>query len=228
MKKKSIVGLLSVLLVFGALVSPVSAAKPDEKPTKEEVTEKIKEIIKQDENVELIDPSELPEGVPMLNFDSVEDFEAYVNEHRKNNEGKDDDHEKYNPAMAVKEPGEHINNGGKPSDFTTQSSSIGSITWYDNNWWELTIMRMTFNYSYYQAGGYNYFNGASNINSWSQNISPVNWNQTNKSYMIMDGNRTLQLKIAGYHLFGAQIMGFPLGFRAGDSYTRYFYRSQID
>lgn len=224
MRRKSLVGVLSALLIFGAFLPQVSASGQGQ-VKKEEVTQKVKEIIKQDTNVEIIDPSELPEGIPMLNFDTVEDFEKYVKEHGSN---MDNNHEKFDPKMNEKDAGTHPENGGKPTDFSALSSSIGLIRWADWNWWETSMMVMTFNYSYYSAGGYNYFSGVSNIKSGSENISPVNWNQTNSSSMIMDGSRTLQLKISGYHLFGANIAGFPLGFRAYESYTKYFYRSQIN
>jgi hypothetical protein len=172
----------------------------------------------------MIDASELPDNATMLNFDTIEDFEKFVKEQKKY---QADNHDTYDPSRSGG-PAAGSANGGKPSDYMAAATGIGHIQWRDIVWWQPAgTMNITFNNSYYSSSGYNYFSGVSNINSDNSGISPTDWKKTNSTKNIIDANRTVEIQIAGYYLFGVAVGVFSAGFKDYESFTKYFYRSEI-
>lgn len=218
--KKGLFGFLSLLLVFGLFLPQVSASENNVEKEKV-VTQKVKDLTK-GTGIEVIDPSELPEGTEFVNFDTVEDFEKAVKEYKKFQNQVD----KFDPSARDGQANSE-QNGGKPTDIGINATATGSIKWNAYQWWNpMSPLNMTinFNYSYYYSSGYKWFTGVSNINSYSSPGFPTNWVQTNKTGSVIDGKRTLQITIKGYHLFGASIGGVPFGYKSPATYTKYYYR----
>ncbi|QWI17616.1 hypothetical protein EXW48_17305 [Bacillus wiedmannii] len=206
---------LSVALFFGFSFQQASA---EEKVDQKATLEKVKEITK-GTGVEVLDSSEVPKGTNFVNFNSVEEFEKAVKEGMFQKENK-------SPLLQneqiILDPIEEKNPTG---GFKPLASSVGSIGWADyDNWWSNIIsMRINFNYTYNLSNGQKRFTGVSNIKSFSSGISVTNWVQTNSTSSIIDGNRTIQISVNGYHLFGVSISGVPVGFKSYKNYTKWFY-----
>lgn len=215
--KKGLFGFLSMLLVFGLFLPQVSASENNVGKEKA-VLQKVKDLTK-GTGIEVIDPSELPEGTEFVEFDTVEDFAKAVKQAKKFQNQVD----KLNPKAGDLQSSTDVNS----TDIGIMASSVGSIRWSAYQWWNLAsplYMTINFNYSYSGSGSSKKFTGVSSIKSHSSPGFPTNWIQTNKAGTIIDGGRTIRLKVVGYHLFGASIGGLPIGYRSDATYVKYYYR----
>lgn len=213
MKKFSTL-LLSIALVFGLSLPQVSAA---EKVNEETFLKQVKEVTK-DTGLELVNPSEISEGAPYLEFKSIEQFEKAIKDNMRLKNDKN--------HLRQQERDIFESHPIDPNNVSTYTAGIGSITWDDHDlWWTSTAtMRINFNYDYYlTSSSQKRFTGASNINSFASRISSSGWIQTNSANNIIDGSRTIEISINGYHEFKVSISGNPVGFRYFKDYTKYFY-----
>ncbi|MDQ0178294.1 hypothetical protein [Bacillus chungangensis] len=85
MKKIFILLVLSVTFIFN-LFSPLALAANEEDVERDAILEQLEDVAKRHNNLEIISIEELPEGTPVVSFDSVEEFEkalAEVEENKK-------------------------------------------------------------------------------------------------------------------------------------------------
>ncbi|MBO1583093.1 hypothetical protein [Bacillus sp. XF8] len=216
MKKFSAL-LLSIALVFGLFLPQVSAA---EKVNEETFLKQVKEVTK-DTGLELVNASEISEGAPYIEFESIEQFEKAIKDNMRLKNDKNHLRQQERDILES-QPIE----GSNPSDVSKYIAAIGSITWNDYDlWWAPSVtMRININYDYYLiSSGQKRFIGTSKINSFASGISSSGWVQTNSASIIIDGSRTIQISINGYHEFKVSIGGNATGFRYFKQYTKWFY-----
>lgn len=174
--------------------------------------------IEDEYDVEFVDKEEVPAGTEFLEFDSIEEFKAFIESYQKAT----------NSVQAV----EH-----KESNVTTESSTIepqliryhGSGTHnflpIQGNPLKYQPSVMTLDYGY-TASGYGVakrFISIDAIGAFDNSLYST-WHNTIPPYSNVAASGSFaDLTIRGYHLIGVSIQGFEIGYRESANYTERVY-----
>lgn len=221
MKKMLIYTSLSALLLFSSFQNPVSA-NTQEDP--EDVKEQVIELFEETKDVGIVDSNELPVGAPMIDFDSVEDFQKYAENFQEEIQNKNE------VENLTLEENLVIDDSNVISSFATRAakSAVSTIKWGTNERWDYVYklympnyMTINLSYTYTGTGSTKKFSSIKSVKSHSSGI-PSAWKQTSSSANISANKRSTSVNIVGYHLVGINIKGVPLGATFNDSWKKTF------
>lgn len=229
--KKTAFSLFAFLLTSSLIVNP-SFAETEETQVPSDVLEQVEEITSESEFFDLISLDELPEEVPVVHFDTLEDFEKALKEldeeQQRNSEAIE--------AIEIVEP-EEISLSPveqKTSKFSVQSeyvttaaTSTTTTTRYRAGWkptWNpiLTQVRPLYvtvdmKHTYTGSGSTKKFTRINSIKSYSPLSFPADWRQTAYNTSFYNSNKNVTVQLLGYHLLGVSIGGQSIGARVSDT-----------
>lgn len=219
--KKTVLALLSATLVFSSFNIEALA---DSSSSSETIKQELKEFDKQTSAVEIVEFSEVPQSAPVINFDSVEEFEKAIKEYEEAM-NKDEAIEEFYPEVSETS---FVPNDKMMLRAATKNGSA-RIKWHLAEYWEYVYklylpvsMWIDFTYSYTGSGSSKKFKKIHDIKSNSGAI-PSSWYQTTATHNFYDKNRGVSIKIQGYFLLGVSIGGQPIGAKFPNSYTRKYH-----
>jgi len=222
LKKVGIALVLSTVVAFGAIGTSASAAT-DQSQT-ENVKEEIQNFSAETDNLEVINKEDLPEGTPVINFDSVEDFKKAVKEMETL---KAEENTNEINIDSTDTSSSDLNKIMMTAAATTKSGSA-TIKWYEISWNPInfkydTQMYIDFDYKYTGSGSKKKFSKVTDIQSGNGGF-PMNWNQSTKgTYNFYDSNRGVKISITGYYLLGVNVGGQTVGTKFHDSFTKSYH-----
>ncbi|WP_066632645.1 hypothetical protein [Desulfolucanica intricata] len=154
-----------------------------------------------------LNTSEYDKG-SLLKFDSMEDFEGFVEELKQEDENKDKD---INIEVTTKTKEDLVSIADYNDCYT--------ITWWSPFAGGLTGLacwkNVSFNYTYKFVNDKSQFTSVSNIDSYLSGINIVTWSQTtNGSYNITTNQSTndqAKIKVQGRYILGIEYNGLPIG-----------------
>ncbi|WP_226530858.1 hypothetical protein [Metabacillus niabensis] len=230
--KKFCFSLLTAVFLFSSInlssvfASTEEGVKAEEQLTPEQlqIQKELKELESSDSvDFELIPSEEVPESTEIINFDSVEEFEKYVQEINQ-------EEQTFEETIQV--------NPTVPSLSKTTMSTMAAASTYNGDhvikWWApfsgfgMTGLacwkNIAFNYKYKFVSGKPQFTSVSNIKSYYTGLQiGVSWIQTtNGSASIIKKNTTndtAKISVKGYSLLGFQVKGFSVGAKIGNTWT---------
>lgn len=216
MKKIFILLVLSLTLIFN-LSSPLALATSEKNVERDEILEQLEDVVKRHKNLEMISIEELPEGTPIVSFDSVEEFEKALTEVEENKKliGEEE---------VIEFNDELIENIPFANNLMAIKSGSDQIKWHEQTWNPLNIKYDTklwihFNYEYTGSKSNRNFVSVSNITSGNGGY-PMPWSQTTSSYNIINNKKAIEITIQGYFTLGLKIGDFDTGFKFTDSFTK--------
>ena len=230
--RKVALSLLAMFLVISlAVPSAFANGNGKDKGNKKEEEQK-QEILAELDSItegtvlERIDEP-LPENAEMIEFDTVEEFEAWAKEldaniKKQNAEAEDKTLEAERNGVPVPSV------DGDGSDFSTMATAIGSKRIYTYDPLNLLLpnyITVNFNYNYYWLNGSKRFSSISVSSINSQGCcfgSYTTWYQTNRNGYVTDAGRTIAISIRGYHQLGIAIGGFPTNYKYYQNYYTEF------
>lgn len=216
MKKIFILLVLSVTFIFN-LFSPLALAANEEDVERDAILEQLEDVAKRHNNLEIIIIEELPEGTPVVSFDSVEEFEKALAEVEEN--------KKFSGAEEVIEINDElIENIPFENSLMTTKNGSAEIKWHEQtcnplNFKYDTKLWIHFNYKYTGSGSNKKYESVSNIKSGNGGY-PMPWTQTTSSYNIINNKKAISITIQGYFTLGLKIGQYDAGFRFTDSFTK--------
>ncbi|GIN62398.1 hypothetical protein J27TS8_23910 [Robertmurraya siralis] len=203
---------LSVVLVSSSFTPAFAESESFSENTKEELIQ----LEQETGAVEFFDISELPEGIPILEFDSVEELQKTI-EYARSIEKNENFDKVFTPIS-------------KDSGFSIMASTgTARIQWYTAENWDYiykiylpSTMWIDLTYTYTGSGSTKKFSKITKVTSNSTSF-PSTWIQETKSTSFYDSNRGVTVKIAGYHLLGVSIKGFNVGAKFPETYTKKYH-----
>ncbi|MEH7141596.1 hypothetical protein [Priestia megaterium] len=228
MKKIGTLLALSTTLLLGSFSSTQAFAETNQ-TNSETIKDQLNELESQTDGLEIVDSSELPEGTPTVNFDSVEEFKQAVEEYEKAQ--MENNNDEINSEMTENLSEE--NNLEQPKFVTmaasTTKNGLSTIKWmtaervsYLYKVYYPTFMWIDFSYTYTGSGSTKKFTKIKSVSSQSDNI-PSSWHQTDKATNFYDKNKGVSIKITGYYLLGVSIAGYNVGAHFSDSWTKKYH-----
>lgn len=213
MKNKVFISLLSVLLIVGSFSTSVFASDSEDTSSQEnaKILRSVEELVEDSDSVELIDVDELPEGAPVIEFETVEEFEKVLIDLEKEN--------KENNTLITEE--NLIESTESEPVIRALASTVKVLTVIVKPSVN-PLKQMTQPASITVDLGYSYSGGKfTSINSVRSHSSgfPTNWKQTSYSRSYYDSNRGVNMTINGYNQLGVVIGGQPIGTRVNDQLT---------
>lgn len=215
MKKIFILLVLSLTLIFN-LSSPLALATSEENVERDAIVEQLEDVVKRHKNLEMISIEELPEGTPIVSFDSVEEFEKALTEVEENKKLIDEEVIEINDEL--------IENIPFANSLMATKSGSDEIKWHEHTWNPLnfkydTDLWIHFNYKYTGSKSNRNFVSVSNITSGNGGF-PMPWTQTTSSYNIINDKKAIEITILGYFTLGVKFGQYDAGFRFTDSFTK--------
>ncbi|QTB23128.1 hypothetical protein J1907_03165 [Lysinibacillus sphaericus] len=212
--KKFALSLVLSLFAVGTLGNTAMAStEVIESPSK--ILSEVEEIANNSESIELINIDELPEGIPFVNFDTVEDFEKAV---------KEMDIEA--TQVTVNENTESITQSNQlmgarvaraaTSETTDRLRVLVKASWNPIKaatqpaWVDVDLK-----YTYTGSGSSKTFSELKKVTSFSLSF-PTEWVQTEKNHSFYNFKKGISVELLGYNLLGAVIAGQPVGAKVKD------------
>lgn len=243
--KKTTFSLCTVLLTSSLIVNTgfaqtgettVSNEVSEETPASSETLEKVEELANESESFDVISLDELPEGTPLLYFDTMEDFEKAIKELEEEQQTS----ETLETADVVESQGLPLSSfAQKTSNFSVQSDSLATAevsaaaaakttVTRQRVMWSATInpiltqvrplyVTVDMKYTYTGTGSTRKFKNISSIKSTSPLTFPHDWKQTDFTKSFYNTNKAVTVKLIGHHLIGFSIGGQGVGARVSDT-----------
>ncbi|MBH9968153.1 hypothetical protein [[Bacillus] enclensis] len=204
MMKKLGLSLLVSLLMLSILGNTAFASS-----SSTAILSEVEDISKESNSIELVDYSELPEGTPLVEFDTVEEFEKAVKDLEEEQEGFVN--EKYT-TLPTRDSGYFATAAASRTDrlkvYVKRSwNPLKSMT-------QPTYITVDLRYSY-SGSKFTKING---LSSFSPGY-PTDWIQTSKNTSLYNSNRSVSAEVNGYNLLGVSIGGQPVGAKIADTVT---------
>jgi hypothetical protein len=168
--------------------------------------------------------SAVPVGTPVLNFDTVEEFEAAINQMEIDTLAEQQ--AQLNEPAIIDEG--TVNQSGTITTFATTYNGVKSIKWIPTSWNPLrqTIlpfwMYIDFSFTYTGSGTSKKFSTIKSVKSYSTGF-PTSWHQTQSVTNLYDSDKGVSITVVGYHLLGVAIAGQTIGARFSDSFTKKYH-----
>ena len=211
--KKLILSLFLSLFAVSAIGSTVFAS-PEVNEASKEILPKIESIANNSDYIDLIDINELPEGAPVINFDTVEDFEQAIkeleNEDTELNLYEDTESSSLSTplitTMATSSTTDRLEVWVKPS-----LNPIKSAT-------QPVTVTVDLSYRYNGSGSSKTFSSITGVSSFSLAF-PTIWVQTGYSSFFYNFNKGVTIELLGYNRLGIVIGEQPIGAQVKDEIT---------
>lgn len=221
-KKNLFLILTSIFLMLSSFATESFAVSNMDSVKKEEIIKSLKEV----DNFEIINTSELPKNTPMIEFDSVEDFkkmlDGVTNDDLLDDEVAEDlelkDHfslsdQKISTMAAKKKP-------------KTKSGSY-EIKWKEFNWNPASFrydskLWIHLKYEYTGSGKKKKFYKINSVKSGNGGF-PMTWIQTTSTQNFYNNKESVSITIRGYFLVGLNIGGQTIGGRLTDSFNQKYH-----
>lgn len=230
MKKLISVLALSTVIVSCSFTQAFAQSEPSPKSIQKQLTQ-----LEQQTNVEFVDVEELPEGTPIIYFDSVEELHKAIEAAQAIEKDEqavvasvlDSANDPFTP-LPIQEytPSLPLDTG-----FYTTATATGTkrITWYLAESWDYALkwylpsqMWIDLTYTYTGSGSTKKFSSITKVTSNSSGF-PSTWKQEAKSTSFYDSNRGVTVKISGYHLLGVNMAGQSVGMKFPETYTKKYH-----
>lgn len=234
MKKIITFSVLSFILMIYTTTSTTFAANNNDKIVKE------LETVAEENNIQTVPSDSLPKNTPIVEFDSVEEFEKALK-----GEGKTDmavlmkqailasgelpeiiDEYNAQDIDEVTTPSTIMYSASKAS--TAKKNGSARIKIYPGSWNPIKnqflpmTMWIDFSYQYTGSGKSRKFTKITKVTSNSVGF-PSSWHQTTKATNFYDSNKGVSIKIQGYHLLGVAIGGQAVGYKIAETYTKKYH-----
>ncbi len=203
--KKLILSLFLSLFAVSAIGSTVFASS-DVNEASKEILLKIELIANNSDYIDLIDINELPEGAPVINFDTVEDFEQAIKEIENEDTESSSLSTPLITTMATSSTTDRLEVWVKPS-----SNPIKSAT-------QPVTVTVDLSYRYNGSGSSKTFSSITGVSSFSLNV-PTSWVQTGYNSFFYNFNKGVTVELLGYNVVGMVIGGQPIGAKISDEIT---------
>ncbi|WP_342513361.1 hypothetical protein MKY34_00800 [Sporosarcina sp. FSL K6-1522] len=212
--KKLISSLVLSLFAVSTIGNTVFASSEDTQYSTEILTE-IEDVANNSRSIELIDVDELPEGTPIVNFDTVEDFEKALKE--LDEENKDLQVDVFEDTKYIFQSDQFITTFAGPLNdritvfVKTSLNPLKAVT-------QPVRVTVDLKYTYTGSGSSKKFSNVSSVKSFSSGF-PTDWVQTSHNRSYFNSNKGVKIKLFGYNVVGAVIKGQPIGAKIADEIT---------
>ncbi|MEQ6857251.1 hypothetical protein AAHH17_22610 [Lysinibacillus capsici] len=213
MRKLTLTLALSLFAVSAVGNTALASTEAIETPVKT-LTE-IESVANYSESIELINVNELPVGTPIVNFDTVEDFEKAVKELDEENK----DSQFVNESQDLTISNHFITTMAATSSTTDRLTvyvkpslnPIKSATQPSSVTCDLT-------YSYTGNGSSKTFSEILDVSSFSLGV-PTSWVQTKANKSFYSFKKGVSIELLGYNLVGVSVGGLEVGVQVRDEIT---------
>ncbi|MCY7695326.1 hypothetical protein MH109_13230 [Bacillus altitudinis] len=212
--KKLVVSIIIALFAVTSLINTASAtAEKGTSSTK--VLSKLKGVVENSNHLEIVDLDKLPEGTPILQFDTVEDFEKALKDSKLQNTYND-----VNNLTEETKPLNQITTLASKATTKTRTDVLkimrkGKISRVLNPLSDSSRITVDLKYSYSGSGSKRKFTKINKVSSYSSGI-PTSWKQTSYNKSISSTKKSVTITLNGYYLFGVSIGGQTIGTRTPD------------
>lgn len=212
--KKLALSLAFSLFAVSAVGNTALASTEAVEPPVSILTE-IESVANYSNSIELITVNELPVGTPIVNFDTVEDFEKAIKELDEDN----------NDTQLVEDT-EYISLSNKfITPMAATSSTVDRLTvWVKPSANPLKSatqpvhLTVDLSYSYSGSGSTKTFSEIKDVSSFSLGI-PTAWHQTNFDSSFYNFKKGVSMILYGYNYIGVSVGGQPVGAKIKDEVT---------
>lgn len=214
--------LYTALLLAAFFTSFENHALASELDNSEDLKKQVTDLFKDTDGINIIDINEVPKDTPIIEFDSIEEFEKSARAFQENIKNEIDNNEIF--EISDQNLIKYNSNISPMSQLRT--NKVGRIKWHTAERWDYVYKlympsSMTIDLSF-QTTGKGSTERISKINSIKSHSSGIksSWTQTNSASNISKNNLSVSITIIGYHTVGISIKGFTLGANFDDSWTK--------